>query len=42
MIEEREYVSADYVLVENDRTVWPGRLIYAEIFAIDAGLAGKF
>lgn len=35
LIEEREYVSADYVLAENDRTVWPGRLIYAEIFAVD-------
>ena len=35
LIEEREYVSADYVLVENDRTVWPRRLIYAEIFALD-------
>ncbi len=35
LIEEREYVSADYVLIENDRAVWPGRLIYAEIFAVD-------
>lgn len=40
LIEEREYISADYVLVENDRTTWPGRLIYAEIFELDAGLAG--
>jgi hypothetical protein len=40
LIEEREYVSADHVLIENDRRVWPGRLIYAETFAIDAGLAG--
>jgi hypothetical protein len=35
LIEEREDVSADYVLSENDSTVWPSRLIYAEIFAID-------
>lgn len=40
LIEERGYVSADYVLVENDRTTWPSRLIYAEIFELDAGLAG--
>ena len=40
VIEEIEHVTADYTLTEDDRTAWPGRLIYAEIFEIDAGLAG--
>jgi hypothetical protein len=38
LIEEHEYPSADYVLVDGDRVNQPGRLIYAEIFAIDDAL----
>jgi hypothetical protein len=40
VIEEVEHVSADYTAIEGGGTGWPGRLIYAEIFEIDAGLAG--
>jgi hypothetical protein len=40
VIEETEYIAADYAVTEGDRRTWPGRLIYAEIFQIDAGLAG--
>jgi hypothetical protein len=40
LIEEHEYPSADYILIEDNRVTQPGRLIYAEIFEVDAALVG--
>ena len=35
LIEEREYISANYTEVEHGVVQQPGRLVYAEIFAVD-------
>ncbi len=41
LIEEYEVISADHVLVEDDRNRQPGRLIYAETLAVDEALVGE-
>jgi hypothetical protein len=38
LIEEHEYISANYSIIEGRTAIQPGRLIYAETFAIDAAL----
>ncbi|PZS06127.1 MAG: hypothetical protein DLM69_00380, partial [Candidatus Chloroheliales bacterium] len=38
LIEEYEYISADYTLVEGRQRLQAGRLIYAEAFELDAAL----
>jgi hypothetical protein len=38
LIEEHEYISADYALIEGDTAHQPGRLIYAESFELDEAL----
>ena len=40
LVEEREYVSARHVEVEGRSVRQPGRLIYAETFAVDDALTG--
>jgi hypothetical protein len=41
LIEEYEYISANYTETEGRRNVQPGRLIYAEIFELDDALTQK-
>jgi hypothetical protein len=38
VIEEREFTSAKYTVIENEVSTQPSRLIYAEIFALDEAL----
>ena len=41
VIEEYEYVSANYTLMEGRTPVQPGRLIYAEVFELDDALISE-
>jgi hypothetical protein len=38
VIEEHEFISANYTVVEQGTVLQPGRLVYAEIFAVDEAL----
>ena len=38
VIEEYEFISANYTLMENNAAVQPGRLIFAEIVPLNADL----
>ncbi len=41
LIEEREFISADYTLPEGREAKQPGRLIFAETFELDAALVSE-
>ncbi|MEA2355882.1 MAG: hypothetical protein QOD61_2011 [Solirubrobacteraceae bacterium] len=40
LVEEREFISADHVVVEDDRVRQPSRVIYAETVLVDEALVG--
>ncbi|MEA2354610.1 MAG: hypothetical protein QOD61_739, partial [Solirubrobacteraceae bacterium] len=40
VVEEREFISADHVVVEDDRVRQPSRVIYAETVLLDEALVG--
>jgi hypothetical protein len=41
LIEEHEYISADYSLAEGNTIKQPSRLIYAETFELDDALVSE-
>ena len=41
LIEEQEYISANYTLVEGRTAQQPGRLIYAETMELDEALVSE-
>jgi hypothetical protein len=38
IVEEKEYISAEYAIIDDNIIKQPSRLVYAEVFEIDSGL----